>query len=168
MRKVSLIIIAAVCALAWTSRNQAAYAASTISCQGHDTVVVSPCNSPTVSSTSEECADTPSIDLFNISDVAIWSVTTLGSKLTGGVLLATFQSYGCTYTCDYTLDPKNSTFFTSNGILTQELTWFTDEPWCEDYFFDVVFTASSGTNAVMNDVNLDGDDAAGSGTCVLR
>src|SRR5580704_13904289 len=159
MRKAFLVVIAGICALAWISRGQAAYA-GTMSCQGHDLVLIAPCVlSPTSVSASNVCDDSWG-GFFNISDAAIWSVTTQGGKLTGGTLLATYQEGpGETFTCSYQLDAKNSTLFTDNGILIQGLEWLAQAP-CDMDFFDYVFTLSSGSVGVMNDVNLDGDEAA--------
>jgi len=149
MRKVLLIVTVAVCALLWTSRSQTVYAVgfTTISCQGHDLVIIS--------------------EGLEISNAALWSVTTLSSKFTGGTLLATFQAGPEeTLTCAYQLDVQNSEFFSYNGIVVQNLAWASVDI-CED-FEDEVFLISSGTQGVMNDTNLDDDGAAGSGTCIVR
>jgi len=163
MRKAILVAIVAVAALAWTSRGQAVYAA-TMSCQGHDLVVESLCNYSSSNTSSDVCD--ASWGLFNISDVAIWSVTTLNNKFTGGTLIATYQEYECTFTCTYSLDARNSGFLTTSGILVQDLHWVGVD--CMSEFWDTVFTVSSGIDGVMNDTSLAGDDAAGSGTCVNR
>ena len=127
------------------SRSEPAYA-KTLACQGHDMIILT------------LGAET--------SDAAVWSVTTNGSKFTGGTLLATYSYDYPSLTCAYELDPANSSFYSFNGIVVQDLAWVLYDGDCDDYFEDNVYLISNGTASVMNDDNLDDDEVAGSGTCI--
>ena len=172
MRKVLLIIVLAVCVLAWAGRSQMAYAVgtTTIACQGHDTFPFDEIYPTTVKSTQ---TTVPAGDLgsaFIISDAAVWTVTTLNGKFTSGTLIATFQTCEGAFSCPFGLVTTASSFYTYNGITIQNLVWTSlPEDGCYDYgFADTVFLVTSGTQGVMNDDNLDDDDAPGSGTCLVH
>ena len=150
MRKALLVLGVALCALSWIGRSGAAYAGTqftTIGCQGHDLLLI---------------FEIPAI----VEDTAVWSVTTNGWKFVGGTLFATYNYEYPNYTCEYELDTTHSSFSSYNGIVEQDLFWSSAD--CYDQFEDYVYLINNGTEAVMNDVDLDGDGVAGSGTCVLQ
>jgi len=152
MRKALLAVTIAVVALLWAGHSQMAYAVglTTYSCQGHDTFPI------------EE--DT------TIANAALWSVTTQNGKFTGGFLIATFDTCIGSEVCFFELDTGDSAFESEDGFTFQLLDWeyAGGDSWCPDYFEDEVSMVSSGTQGVMNDFNLDDDDAPGAGTCIVK
>ena len=150
MRKALLVVTVAMCALLWMSHGEPAYA-KTIACQGHDTFTFDPG--------------------FTVSNSAIWSVTVVNSKFTGGFLIATYGYGYPAVSCFYELGAGESEFESWGGFTEQSLVWFLvyapDSVPCSDVFEDDVFLISNSTASVMNDDNLDDDGSPGSGTCVV-
>ncbi|HTY56982.1 MAG TPA: hypothetical protein VMB26_17375 [Candidatus Binataceae bacterium] len=151
MRKALFVITVAILALLWAGHNQTTYASgtTTYSCQGQNNFPVAPG--------------------ITISDGAVWSVTTLNSKFTSGFLVASFFTPDGSAFCAFELDTRNSGFYSEVGFMCEGLAWdfLYGDLDCED-FEDQVFLLSSGTQGVMNDVNLDDDDSPGWGTCIVH
>ncbi|MGD0076393.1 MAG: hypothetical protein ABSD31_18980 [Candidatus Binataceae bacterium] len=107
-------------------------------------------------------------------NVALWSVTIVGSNFTGGSLTANTLVPPVSVpvaTCFYTLDPTSSSTSSGGGNTLQTLVWdaVSSNPGdCAGTFTDQVNLIAKGAAAVMIDNNLAGQKVPGAGTCIQK
>ncbi len=192
MRRAQLVVIVATALSLWTGGSAPAYA-KTLACEGAQSGVGA--TTPTEFLPGSPSSPTglvkakwpgPSTGILfhdwllpadNVliqgGNVALWSVTIVGSNFTGGSLTANTLMPPVSVpvaTCFYTLDPTSSST-PSGGNTLQTLVWdpVSGNPGiCAGTFTDQVNLIAKGTVAVMIDNNLAGQNVPGAGTCIQK